>query len=496
MKHKSPYFLLPGVLSLFLSINFFWTRPLVPGFDAPFYLTEIRKFSQGFPNPFSYGYIDRYLTIAFPGALSRFFGIDPVTSYRIAATVIFLAISIVLFKLFKNIFKSSPAAAAFSSAIVISPLLLNYILLFANFSAFLILFLFFAVETGKDFKYKNIILGTVFGLLFYVHNFSSVSFGLIIGTYYLLKIISEKNTKILKKAAIIFAIAALVGSFAISKYIKINPGQGQTTAVVAPGAPMTAGIAKELILSAIPVHAGKFWMLFFAVFVLVSIIFFRKEIFKNKKELILPAAIFIPSLILTLQPLYHLNYLPERFVTLVILSTYFFYAAVISLPKFKKYLPVLASLPLLLNYLSADSLILNKGYRSFSEPEISFYLDIKPMITKENSIVFTSSAHSYWASYFLDGFTAYPGEYSVSCGTLTDKGYLGDANFTFAKLLADKDTKEAKSHLEFLKTTVPGKTIYMLVDTSLSCGDGKILSTTPEVTQIYNQGNWYLYKAK
>lgn len=468
----------------------------MPGFDAPFYLNEIRKFSQGFPNPLSYSYIDRYLTIAFPGALSRFFGIDPVTSYRITATLIFLAISLVLFKLFKNIFKSSTAAATISSAIVISPFLLNYLLLYANFSAFLILFLFFAVETGKDFKYKNIILGIIFGLLFYVHNFSSVSFGLIIGTYYLLKIISEKNIKMVKTLMIVFAIAALIGSAAISRYININPSQGQGASIVAPGAPMTSGIAKELILSAIPVHAGKFWMLFFVVFVLASIIFFRKELFKNKRVLIFPAAIFIPSLILTLQPLYHLNYLPERFVTLVILSTYFFYAAVISLPKFKKYLPVLVAMPLLLNYLSADSLILNKGYRSFSDSEITFYKDIKPMIQKEDSIVFTSSAHSYWARYFLDGFNVDSGEYSVSCGSLTDKGYLGDANFTFAKILADKDTKDAKSHLKFLKTLLPGKTIYILVDTSLSCGDGKILSTTQEVTQIYNQSNWYLYKAE
>lgn len=496
MKHKSFFFLIPSILSLLLSINFFWTKPLVPGFDAPFYLNEIRKFAHGFPNLFSYGYIDRYLTIAFPGTLSRFFGIDPVISYRIAATLIFLAISLVLFKLFKNIFKNEPAAVALSSALVISPFLLNYLLLFANFSAFLILFLFFAIETGKDFKYKNIVLGIIFGLLFYVHNFSSVSFSLIIGTYYLLKIISEKNIKTLKKAAIIFAIAALIGSFAISKYIKINPGQGQATAVIAPGAPMTSGIAKELILSAIPVHAGKFWLLYFAVFTLVTIIFFRKELFKDKKALIFPAAIFIPSLILTLQPLYHLNYLPERFVTLVILSSYFFYAAIISLPKFKKYLPVLAAMPLLLNYLSADSLILNKGYRSFSDSEITFYKDIKPIMQKEGSIIFTSSAHSYWASYFLEGFAVGAGEYSVSCGTLTEKGYLGDINFTFAKLLSDKDIKDAESRLDFLKTLLPGKTIYILVDTSLSCGDGKILSSMPEVTQIYNQDNWYLYKAE
>jgi len=491
---KSFLWILPVILALLLSLNTFWSKPLVPGFDAPFYLTEIRSFSRSFPNPITYRNFDRYITIAIPGVISKIPGVNPVTSYRITATATYILISFSLFKLFKNITKKNSTAMVLSSAIVISPFLLNYTLLLANFAAFLILFTFFAVETSKNFKYKIVVLGIIFGLLFYIHNFSTVSFGLIIGFYYMFKLISNRDRKIVKEAATIFIIAGVIGFPIIARYLGIDLTFGHTVKTGLPGQPINAGNIKDIILSSIVVYTGKFWLIYFAIFTVVALIFFRKQILNHKKTFLIPTAIFIPSFILSFQPLFHISYLPERFATLACLSTYLFYITVITIPSLKKFIIPLAVMPLFLNYLSSDSLILNKGYRSFSNEEVGIYQEIKALMPKENSIVLMPSDHSYWAQYFLDGYIVSPGEHFVSCGDIKEQGWLTDVSFTLAKLLADKNTEEAKNHLTLLQKLLPKKTIYILSDTSLSCGNGKILNYLPEVKQLYSQNNWYLYE--
>lgn len=481
------------LLSIFLSLNFFWSKPLVPGFDAPFYLTEIKTFSFGFPTPLTYPNLDRYLTIAFPAVLSKVFNFNPVTSYRLAISVIYAAISFALFFLFKNITKKNSIAVILSSAIIISPFLINYSLLLANFTAFLILFSFFAVETAREFKYKNIILCLILGLLFYIHNFSTVSFGLIICTYFILNFIYTKDTKIIRMATIIFSIASVIGIVALFKYVNINSTLQQSFRIALPTEPIAIGNERQIILDAIMVYTGKFWLYYFTGFTIISFIFFRKKLLTNKKYFLIPAAIFLPSLILSFQPLYHLNYLPDRFATLVCLSTYFFYVAAISLPAFKKFIVPLAVMPLLLNYLSSDSLILNKGYRDFTDQEIKVYQEVKPLIAADG-IILVPSDHYYWSKYFLYDHMIYEGEHFVSCGDITKPGYLGDINFTFAKLLAETDLQKADALLTHLESITPAKEIYILTDEGLSCGDGKILQKIKSVKQIFNEGNWHLYE--
>lgn len=504
MRQKSLFWVFPIFLSLFVSLNFFWSKPLVPGFDTPFYLTEIRTFSYGFPNPLTYPYLDRYLTIAFPGILSGIFGFDPVTSYRIAITAIYGAIAFVLFRLFKNLTQKDSAAAVLSSALVVSPFLLNYSsMLFANFTGFLIMFTFFAIETGRDSKYKNILLGFIFGLIFYTHNFSTVSFGLIVAMYFLLKLLVTKDAKILKEGIIVFAVAALIGFVGLSRYLNLDLSSigHQTTAVISSGAakvvvptqPVVLGNETQRIVDSLKEHSGKFWLYFFPVFALVSLFLSRKELCKNKKQFLLPLAIFIPSLILTFQPLYHLNFLPERFVSLVVLSTYFFYIAIITLPYFKKFLIPLAVLPLFLNYLASDSLIFNKGYRSFSNEEIQIYQEIKPLIVK-NGVVMLSSDHEYWSRYFLDGIQVETGDSFISCGTVKEAGYFGEANFILAKLLGETDAQRGTALVIKLKSIYPDKKLYIFADTGLSCGHGKVLQKISLVKEILHQNNWYLYE--
>ena len=139
-KNIQQLWVLPLILSIFISLNFFWSKPLIPGFDSPFYLTEIRNFSKTFPNPLTYQYLDRYLTIAFPSIISKLFGFDPVTSYRIAISLVYVSIAHALFILMKNLTKRESIAAVLSTSIVISPLMLTYSsMLFANFTGFLIL---------------------------------------------------------------------------------------------------------------------------------------------------------------------------------------------------------------------------------------------------------------------------------------------------------------------------------------------------------------------
>ena len=499
------------MLSILVVVNFFWSKPLVPGFDTPFYLTEIRSFSKAFPNPLTYPYLDRYLTIAFPGLLSKVFHIDPVNSYRISISIIYVAISLVLFKLFKNITKKSSTASILSSALVVSPFLLTYsTTLFANFTGFLVLFSFFAIETSNDFKCKNIVLGIIFGLIFFVHNFSTVSIGLIIATYYLLKLIFFRDLKVLRVGATVFILAALVGFVGLSRYLNIkislpvnevsrastpniSEKVSNITIVIPSSQPVILGDEKERILASFKEHTGKFWLyLFPLLFVSLSFVV-RKELRKNKRLFILPLAIFIPSLILTFQPLYHLNFLPERFVSLVCLSSYFFYVSIISLPSFKKYLIPLAILPLLLNYLSSDSLILNKGYRSFTNDEISVYKTAN-LIMQKDSVVITASDHGYWSQYFLEGYQIQTGESFVSCGTINEEKYYGAISFTIGKLLGEKDPKLGTELLNKLHAYFPNKKLYIFSDTGLNCGHGKVLQKIGGVKQILQQNNWYLYE--
>lgn len=505
MRIKSLVLVLPLLLSIIISLNFFWSKPLVPGFDTPFYLTEIRSFSQGFPNPFTYPYLDRYLTIAFPGILSGIFGFDPITSYRIAITIIYGAIAYVLFRLFKNLTQKDSTAAVLSSALVVSPFLLTYSsMLFANFTGFLVMFSFFAIETGRDFKYKNILLGFIFGLIFYTHNFSTVSLGLVIATYYLLKLLMTKDAKILKEGIIVFAVASVVGFLGLSRYLGIDLSaighsvntigiSSSSDQVVVPTQPVVLGNETQRIVASLKEHSGKFWLYFFPVFALISLFLSRQEIIKNKKRFLIPLAIFFPSLILTFQPFYHLNFLPERFVSLVVLSTYFFYVAIITLPYFKKFLIPLAVLPLFLNYLASDSLILNKGYRSFSGEEIQIYQEVKPLIVKDG-IMMLSSDHEYWSRYFLDGIQVVTGDSFISCGTVKEAGYFGEANFTLAKLFGETDPQKGTDLVIKLQSLYPEKKLYLLIDIGLSCGHGKVLQKIPSAKELFHQDNWYLYE--
>jgi len=497
-------FFLPAILAILLCINLFWTKSYIPGFDTPFYLTEIRQFYRELPNLLVYPYFDRYLTIAFPGILSRIFGFDPVTSYRLAISMIYAVISFVLYHLFKNIFKKESTAIVLSSAIIVSPFLLTYSsMLFANFTSFLVMFSFFAIETGRDFKYKNILLGLIFGLIFYTHNFSTISLGLIIVTFYFLKTIFTKNVKILIDGLVVFVIASVVGFLSLSRYfgvdlstlgnLAISGMSNNSSQVVVPTQPVVLGNEAQRIFDSLKEHSGKFWFYFFPVFFAISSFLARRDLIKNKKNFILPLAIFIPSLVLSFQPLFHLNFLPERFVSLVVLSSYFFYVAIITLPYFKKYLIPLAVLPLFLNYLASDSLILNKGYRSFTDEEINIYRDIKPLI-KKDGVILISSGHEYWGRYFLDGFQVAAGDYFISCGTVTTPGYFGEANFILAKLLGENDPQRGTALVLRLKSLYPGKQLYILTDTNLGCGHGKILQNITNVRQLLHQNNWYLYE--
>lgn len=494
------------LLAVITSINFFWSKTLVPGFDTPFYLSEISSFLQSFPNPLSYQYLDRYLTIAFPSLLSKLFSLDPIASYRIAITVIYLAISFVLFRLFKNLTKKDSSASLLSAALVISPFMLTYsYMLFANFTGFLILFSFFAIETNSKTKHKEIYLGLILGLIFYIHNFSMVSVGLIIATYYLLKLIFTRNLKVFKEGIIVLLVTAAVGFVGLSRYLNINlqsqsPSQNSVTSttpvikVALPvGQPVILGDEKERIVASFKEHSGKFWLLFFPPFATVTLYIARKELRKHKSNFILPLTVFIPSIALTFQPLYHLNFLPERFVSLTYLGSLFLYVAIITLPRYQKYLVFLAAIPLLINYLSSDSLILNKGYRSFSTTEISVYQTANHLLP-ENSVVFIASDHYYWSRYFLNKQTISPGESFVSCGTVTDVNSYGVVNFTVGRLLGENDSQKADELLVKLKSLYPNQKLFILTDTNVGCGHGRAIKDSKLVKQILKQESWNLYE--
>ena len=223
------------------------------------------------------------------------------------------------------------------------------------------------------------------------------------------------------------------------------------------------------------------------------VFYYRKELKKNISNFILPLAIFIPSLILSLQPLYKLSFLPERFASLVGLSTYFFFIGIITIPQFKGKVKILAVIPLFLNYLSADSLIINKGYRSYSAEEIRFYNVIKPLINP-NSIVFVPSEYFYWGRYFLEDSKVIPGEHFVSCGNITDEKYFDEDNFTFAKILAENNPDTGKELIQKLKSIHPNKKIYILANSNLQCGHGRVLQKVNNLRQISNINSWHLYE--
>jgi uncharacterized membrane protein (UPF0136 family) len=421
-----------------------------------------------------------------------------------------MALSIVLYRLFRNLTRQEWAALTLSSALIVSPFLITYsTMLYANFAGLLILFTFFAVETDGDFKFKNIWLGFIFGLIFYIHNFSTVSIGLIFGFYYLIKSIFTKNTKILLDGLIVLIVAALVGSVSLSGYIKFVPSKPAIPAVVTkslqtptqqataisltvPTQPVTLGTEKKLVLDTFKEYTGKYWLLFALIFIPVSLITCRKYLQVHRQVFIIPLAIFIPSFLLSLQPFFHFSFLPERFATLAGLSFYFFYVAVILLPPFKKFLLPMSVIPLFLNFIYSDNLILNKGYRSFTDTEIRVYSEIKPILDKK-SVVFISSDHNYWAGYFLDSYTIIPGEHFVTCGQITSPGYFPISNFIFAQLLAEKNQSQAILLVQKLKNMISEK-IYLITDDGLSCGHGKILEYMNSVHSLFNKYGWHVYE--
>lgn len=505
--------LFPITLSILLSINFFWIKPFLPGFDTPFYLTAIRDFAQNLPSIINYSILDRYLVIAFPSLVSRIFNLDPMMSYRIAITVISVIIAIFLTKLMANLTKSRLAGVALASAVIVSPYLLGYAyMLFANYTSFIILFAFFAIETGKDFRFNNILLGLVLGLIFYVHNFSSVAYGLVVGLYFLLKIILDQNKiKTLKKAVIVLIISCAIGFFQLIRYFPVSLPPFTAIAssstispivekikVIFPSQPMILGDEADRIQKTFLEETGKYWLIFFLVFIVMVLIFKRKEVKTNRGKFSLPLALFIIGALFTFQPLIGLNFLPERFVGLVTLSTFIFYAVFLSLFKKGNIYKVLSVLPLLFIYLSADTRILSRGPVLITENEVAFYQKIDELTTKEDSYIMIPSGNYYWAKYFLNGYVFMPGDYFIACGTVKIEGFDNAPDVAFAKLLTNTNIEVAQSQLDVIKLSprddMIGKNIYLMTNHSSNCSEGLILDKLKGVKLILNQDDFYLYE--
>ncbi len=505
--------LLPIILSFLLSINFFWIKPFLPGFDTPFYLSAIRDFALSNPNVISYSLLDRYLVIAFPALISRIFNLDPMMAYRAAITIISMIIVILLTKLMTNLTKSRLTAVALASAVIISPYLLGYAyMLFANYTSFIILFAFFAIETSKEFRFKNILLGLVLGLIFYVHNFSSVAYGLVVGLYFLLKIILDQNKiKTLKKAVIVLIISCAIGFCQIIRYFPVSlpPFTAMASSsiispiaekikIIFPSQPMILGDEAERIQKTFLEETGKYWLVYFLLFSVIVLFIKRKEIKTNRRKFALPLALFIIGALFTFQPLIGLNFLPERFVGLVTLSTFIFYAVFLSLFKKGNIYKVLSVLPLLFIYLSADTRILSRGPVLINETEVSFYQNIEKLAPKESSYLLLPSSNYYWASYYLDDYSIMAGDYFIACGVVKVGEYNESADVAYAKLLTEKDVTEAQILLAIIKNTIKNnitdKTQYIITNHSMNCNEGLILEKLKGVKLILNQDNFYLYE--
>ncbi len=507
MPLRKIYPLLPIFLAILISINFFWILPLLPGFDTPFYLSEIRRFSYTFPGPLSYLYPDRYLTMALPALLIRLFNLDPVIALRISITAIYILIACAIYKLTKNLTKNKKVASILSSGIIISPFLIIYSsTLYANFAGLLVIFTFFAVETTEDFKYKNIVLGLIFGLIFYTHNFTSVSFGLITMTYFVIKALFYKDLSIIKKAIIMFVVACLVGVFALCRYFPIKIASAYASefsdtvsAIIhkinLPNQPAILGNEKERIITAFKEHSGKYWLYFFLLFLVINLFTKSKEIIKEKKRFILPLALFFPGLILSFQPSFGTNWLPERFVTYVSLSTFFFYISLITLPSYKKYIIFLAAIPLFLNYIDTDHFIMNKGYRAYSQDEQSTYAYIRSNINSDSSIILLSTDHLYWAHYLLEAYTLQSGEHFISCSTIKGNAGYNEINYSVAKIYGSSNIDESSKDFQLIQSSFPNKKIFMLVDSSTGCSSGKIIEKLPGIVEVFNLNNWHIYEA-
>lgn len=514
MSRKSLFYLLPTSLSILLAINFFWIKPFLPGFDTPFYLSAIRDFARSTPNLFNYSGIDRYLVIGFPALLSRIFNLDSIMSYRIAIAIISVIIALLVTKLMHNLTKSRLAAITLSSAVIISPYLLTYsYMLFANYTSFVILFAFFAIELGKEFRLKNIILGVVLGLIFYVHNFSSVAYGLVIGLYFIFKLILEDNRlSTIKRAAIVLLISCVIGFFQIIQYFPVTLPPFLTIAssssfvgsivnkikIIAPSQPAVLGDEVLRIKATFLDETGKYWLVYFVCFSLFVLVTKRKEIILNLKKFAFPLALFIIGLVFSFQPLVGLNFLPERFVGLVTISTFFFYAIFLSFFSKSKVFKILAVLPLLFIYLSSDTRILNRGPVFVSDIEVSFYQKIAQIVPKENSYILLPSGNYYWAKYYLDGYAFMPGDYFIACGTVKIPNYQNSADVAYAKLLSEKSTEEAQLLLKEIKNSIymniAVKKLYIITNHSMNCSEGYVLDKLSGVKPIFNQNNFYLYE--
>ncbi|MFZ3069236.1 MAG: hypothetical protein WA052_02855 [Microgenomates group bacterium] len=514
MFRKYALYFFPICLSLLISINFFWSESFLSGFDTPFYLSTIRDFARDVPSITNYFILDRYLVIGFPALLSRLFNLDPVASYRIAITVISAIISILISKLMFKLTKSRLAGIALASAVIISPYLLTYsYMLFANYTSFVILFAFFAIELGKEFRLKSVVLGVVLGLIFYIHNFSSVAYSLVVGLYFIFKLILEDNRlSTIKRATVILLISCVIGFFQIIKYFPVTLPPFLTVAssssfvgsiinkikIIAPSQPAVLGDEVQRIKATFLDETGKYWLVYFVCFSLFAFITKRKEIVLNLKKFAFPLALFIVGLVFSFQPLVGLNFLPERFIGLVIISTFFFYAIFLSLFSKSKVFKILAVLPLLFTYLSSDTKILNRGPVFVNDMEVSFYQKIAQIVPKENSYILLPSGNYYWAKYYLDGYTFMPGDYFIACGIVKIPDYQNSADVAYAKLLSEKSVEEAQLLLKATKNSIymniTIKKLYIITNHSMNCSEGYVLDKLSGVKLILNKDNFYLYE--
>jgi len=514
MFRKYALYFFPICLSLLLSANFFWSESFLSGFDTPFYLSAIRDFARDMPSITSYSVLDRYLVIGFPALLSRLFNLDPVESYRTAITVISMFISILISKLMFTLTKSRLAGITLASAVIISPYLLTYsYMLFANYTSFVILFAFFTIELGKEFRFKNIVLGVVLGLIFYVHNFSSVAYGLVVGLYFIFKLILEDNRlSTIKRAVVVLLISCMIGFFQIIQYFPVTLPPFLTIAssssfvgsiinkikIIAPSQPAVLGDEVQRVKATFLDETGKYWLAYFVFFSLFALIAKRKEIILNLKKFAFPLALFTVGLVFSFQPLIGLNFLPERFVGLVTISTFFFYAIFLSFFSKSKLFKILAVLPLLFTYLSSDTRILNRGPVFVGNTEVSFYQKIAQIVPKENSYILLPSGNYYWAKYYLDSYAFMPGDYFIACGTVKIPNYQNSADVAYAKLLSEKSAEEAQLLLSAIKNSIykniTVRKLYIITNHSMSCSEGYVLDKLNGVKLILNQDNFYLYE--
>jgi len=378
-----------------------------------------------------------------------------------------------------------------------------------------------SIEEGESVK-KYIALGTILGLLFYIHNLSIFSFSIIFGVWFAYRFFTKGNCSKRLKSLISVSLPCLViGSVYLFRFFfsdSNNINQGGT------GLESLSRVSAGILLGQ-PYSAQEFFndlwyfgfligwpTVIFGLIGLVLVLLNRKMILKKK---LIFAAWFLVYLGLTQQKLLGLNLVPERYFNFLIFpiaaaAAWLMIKILGNLNSFSKvifrclliFMVILPPLSKMVNSMDKES-----NFLIIDKQEIKFIDEIKPILKNyPNSVITFSDKHRYWFMNLAEDIDFLYAAKSLSCGFGEYKNLYSELDINTAELLSFSN-QNIESQLRSRKLLLSGyENEFILIkeneietykNTYKKCVDDEKFTNNPKFFEnIYSKYGLSLYRVK